>query len=182
MEKILLYVPLLRWYLSHGLKVTTRHKYLKYEPGKPFEWFSKEVSQTRCTDDDNLVLKQLGNTYKLKGNLDYGKRMKDLLKHMGMIFTTNKDKSFRSSFFKDLEEIYDGFKIREWKPRVSITLTYQCGIVIYQLAKLHMLEFYYDFLDKNLDQRDFKFIQMDTDSLYMVILGTSIDEIIRLEL
>ena len=45
-----------------------------------------------------------------------------------------------------------------------------------------MLEFYYDCLDKYLDQRDCKLIQMDTDSLYIAILGTSINEIVRPEL
>ena len=47
MENIFRYAPLLKWYLSHGLKVTAIHKYLKSEPGKPFKWFSKEVSQIR---------------------------------------------------------------------------------------------------------------------------------------
>ena len=36
---------------------------------------------------------------------------------------------------------------------------------------LRMLEFYYDFPDKDLDWRDFELIQMDTDSMYMAISG-----------
>ena len=44
------------------------------------------------------------------------------------------------------------------------------------------LEFYYDFLDKYLDESDFELIQMDTVSVYMTILGKSISEIVRLEL
>ena len=44
---------------------------------------------------------------------------------------------------------------------------YQCSITIYQLAKLHMLEFYYSFLDRYLDLCDFELIQMETNSLYM---------------
>ena len=50
-EKILLYTPLLKWHLSHGLKVTIIHKYLKFESGKPFEWFPEEVSQARQNGD-----------------------------------------------------------------------------------------------------------------------------------
>ena len=34
-----------------------------------------------------------------------------------------------------------------------------------------MSEFYYDFLDKYLDWSDFRLIQMDTNSMYMAILG-----------
>ena len=44
---------------------------------------------------------------------------------------------------------------------------YQCGIAVYQLAKLRMLEFYYDFLDKYLSRQDFKLCYMDTDSFYL---------------
>ena len=48
--------------------------------------------------------------------------------------------------------------------------------------KLHMLEIYYNFMDMYLDRRDFKLIQMDMDSMYMAISGTSIHEIVKLEL
>ena len=81
MEKILLYVPLLKWYLSHSLKVTAIHKYLKYDLGKPFEWFLEEVSQVRQDGDNNLALKQLGDTFKLRGNAFYEKMIEDLMKH-----------------------------------------------------------------------------------------------------
>ena len=45
-----------------------------------------------------------------------------------------------------------------------------------------MLEFYYDFLDKYLDQCDFELIQMDTNLIYMAISGTSIEDVVRPEL
>ena len=123
-EKVLLYMPLLKCYLSHGLKVTAIHKYLKYEPRKPFEWLSEEVSQARCDGDNNPALKQVGDTFKVKGNLFYRKMIKNLMKQKTTIFTTNEDlinKSFRSPFFKDLEEIHGTLEIREHKQRVNIT-------------------------------------------------------------
>ena len=46
-NKILLYTPMLKWYLNHGLEVTAIHKYLKYTSGRPFEWFPEEVSNTQ---------------------------------------------------------------------------------------------------------------------------------------
>ena len=52
---------------------------------------------------------------------------------------------------------------------MSVDRAYQCGIAVYQLAKLRMLEFYYDFLDKYVDRRDYKYCYMDTDSAYFVI-------------
>jgi hypothetical protein len=44
------------------------------------------------------------------------------------------------------------------------------GCVMYQLAKLRMLQFYYDFLDKYVDRSDFQYIEMDTDNAYLYCL------------
>ena len=49
--EILLYTPMLKWYFSHGLKVTAIHKYLKYESGKPFSWFPKQITSARRDED-----------------------------------------------------------------------------------------------------------------------------------
>ena len=40
---------------------------------------------------------------------------------------------------------------------------------MYQLAKLRMLEFYYDFLDKYVDRLNFEYCYMDTGSVYFAI-------------
>ena len=56
------------------------------------------------------------------------------------------------------------------------------ALPIYQLAKLRMLEFYDDFMDKYLNRRDFELIQMDSGSLYMALLSNSIDELVKPEL
>ena len=37
-KKILLYTPLIKWYLQHGLRLTAVHQLIEYEPGKPFSW------------------------------------------------------------------------------------------------------------------------------------------------
>ena len=57
-------------------------------------------------------------------------------------------KALRSPFFDSLEEIGGAYEIKERKQTVVIRRPYQCGIAVYQLAKLRMLEFYYDFLEK----------------------------------
>ena len=63
-----------------------------------------------------------------------------------------------------------------------INRPYQCGIAVYQLAKLRMLEFYYDFLDKYFIRQDFELCYMDTDSFYLAISGDSPYEIIKTEI
>ena len=185
-EKILLYSPLLKWYLNHGLQVTKIHRYISYTSGRPFKWFPEEVSSARRAADQDKNKSQLGDTAKLKGNSFYGKMIENLEKHMNTKFTTNEkliDNIFRSPFFEDLEEINEGvFEVRQRKKQVTITRPYQCGIAVYQLAKLRMLEFYYDFLDKFCDRRDFELIQMDTDSFYMALSANDFDEIIKPEM
>ena len=185
-EKILLYSPLLKWYLNHGLQVTKIHKYISYTSGRPFKWFPEEVSGARRAADQNKNKKQLGDTAKLKGNSFYGKMIENLEKHMNTKFTTDEkliDKIFRSPYFDDLEEISNGaFEVSQRKRRVTITRPYQCGVAVYQLAKLRMLEFYYDFVDKFCDRRDFEVIQMDTDSLYMALSAKDFDDIIKPDL
>ena len=182
-EKILIYSPLLKWYLNHGLQVTKIHRYISYTSGRPFKWFPEEVSSARREADNDKNKKQLGDTAKLKGNSFYGKMIENLEKHISTKFTTDEkliDKIFRSPFFEDLEEINEGvFEVRQRKKQVTITRPYQCGIAVYQLAKLRMLEFYYDFLDKFCDRRDFELIQMDTDSFYMALSANDFDEIIK---
>ena len=131
-----------------------------------FEWLLEEVIQLRCDGDNNPALKQLGDTFKLKGNSFYGKMIKAPVKHEKMTFMTNKalvDKSFRSPFFEDLEDIHGAFEIREYKHRVTIARPYKCGIAIYQLANTSATSP----------------TNMDTNSLYMAILGTLIDKIVR---
>ena len=185
-KKILIYSPLLKWYLNHGLQVTKIQRYISYTSGRPFKWFPEEVSNARRAADKDKNKKQLGDTAKLKGNSFYGKMIENLEKHMNTKFTTNEkliDEIFRSPFFEDLEEINEGvFEVRQRKKQVTITRPYQCGIAVYQLAKLRMLEFYYDFLDKFCDRRDFELIQMDTDSFYMALSANDFDEIIKPEM
>ena len=185
-EKILLYSPLLKWYLNHGLKLTKIHRYISYTSSRPFAWFPEEVSSARRDADQDKNKRQLGDTAKLKGNSFYGKIIENREKHKNTKFTKDEkliDEIFRSPYFDDLEEISEGvFEVRQHKRQVTITRPYQCGIAVYQLAKLRMLEFYYDFVDKFCDRRDFELIQMDTDSLYMALLSDDFDEIVRPEL
>ena len=61
-------------------------------------------------------------------------------------------------------------------------MPYQCGIAVYQLAKLRMLEFHYDFLDKYFSRQDFEMCYIDTDLFYLAISGDSLDDIVRPEM
>ena len=58
----------------------------------------------------------------------------------------------------------------------------QVAFAVYQLAKLKILQFYYDCLDKYVSREDFQLIQMDTDSMYMAITDENFDNIIKHEM
>ena len=45
-------------------------------------------------------------------------------------------------------------------------LPLQIGVAVYHLAKLRMLDFYCNFIDKYIDRSDFELLEMDTDSNY----------------
>ena len=91
-------------------------------------------------------------------------------------------KALRSPFFDNLVEICRVYEIKEFKRTVMIMRPYHCGIAVYQLAKLGMLELYYDFLGKYFSRQDFQLCYMDTDSFYLAVSGDSLDEIVEPEM
>ena len=151
----------------------------------PFSWFLEEVANARREADKDLLKKQQGNVAKSKGNSYYGKMIEDLRRHKKEKFTREEwiaDKALRSPLFDNLEEIGGGYEVKKLKRTVMIKRPYQCGIAVYQLAKLQMLEFYYDFLNKYFSRKDFQLCYMDRDSFYLAISGNSLDEIVKPEM
>jgi len=112
--------------------------------------------------------------------------MIELLERQTRVIYTNGekvvDRALRSVYFEDLDEIGQAYELASRKPRILIRRPFQIGIAFYQLAKLRMLEVYYDFLDRYVDRRDLELIQVDTDSNYMAISGDKLEDIVRPEL
>lgn len=70
-------------------------------------------------------------------------------------------------------EIGEAYELESRKERVTINRAFQVGIAVYRLAKLRMLKFYYVFLERFIDRRDFELIKMDTETNYLAISGES---------
>ena len=69
--------------------------------------------------------------------------------------------------FRQLNPLQEDFyEVEMAKKVIKYDLPVQIGFFVYQYAKLRMLQFYYDFLDQYLDQKDYQYIEMDTDSAY----------------
>ena len=56
-KKILLYTPLIKRYLRHGLRHTEVHQLIEYEAGMPFSWFPVEVGNARRMADKDPLKK-----------------------------------------------------------------------------------------------------------------------------
>ena len=181
-KKILLYAPLLVWYLNRGLKLTAVYRTIDYEPREIFSWFVNEVANNRRKGDADKDKALLAEVFKLLGNSAYGKFIEAVERHTNTIYTCDEeevDKSLCSARFKTLEEIGPACKVELRKSKITIDRPFQVGIVVYQLAKLRMLQFYYEFLDFYLDRRDFELIQMDTDSMYFALSRERLEDAIR---
>ena len=142
----------------------------------------EQVTEARRTGDVDKSKALLAEVFKLLGNSGYGKLIEALERQTNIIYTKDEkvvDRALRSAYFSDLDEIGQAYELESRKPRITIRRPFQVGIAVYQLAKLRMLEFYYDFLDRYFDRRDFELIQMDTDSNCIAISGKSLEDIVR---
>ena len=85
------------------------------------------MANARCEADKDPLKKQLGNVVNLKGNSFYGKMIEDLGGHKSTKFTLEErvvDKTLRSTFFDNLEEIGGAYEIKEFKRTVMIKRPY----------------------------------------------------------
>ena len=177
-KRILLYAPLLEWYLDHGALIRNVFRTIDYQPRKIFTWFVEEVTEARRSGDVEESKAIFADIFKLLGNSAYGKMIENLEKQKNVIFTKKEKKVFFADL-EDLEEIGEAYELESRKLRIEIKRPYQVGVAVYQLAKLRMLEFYYDFIDKFVARKDFELIQMDTDSLYMAISGEKLEDVVK---
>ncbi|KAG3231018.1 hypothetical protein PI124_g23886 [Phytophthora idaei] len=94
----------------------------------------------------------------------------DMSKHKEVKYESS-DKAIKSKIehftFHGLEELNDACEITMKKRRLNTKNPIHLSIVIYQLAKLRMLQFYYDCIDFYFDRSDFQYQEMDTDLAYI---------------
>ena len=169
-QKILIYTPLLKWYLSHGMVITKTYSFIKCSSGRPFQKFMNTVSNARRKGDSDKSQAMVAEMMKLIGNAAFGRSGMDKSKHKETKFETNESKIadiVEKNRFYDVEELGDSFEITLKKASMKLNNPIHVSIAIYQLAKLRMLQFYYDCIDFYFDRSDFEYQEMDTDSAYI---------------
>ena len=184
-KKILLASPLLQWYLNHGMRVTRVYQCVEYTPAKCFEAFTKEVTECRRMGDKDPDCEVLASTMKLIGNSAYGSLLMDKEKHQNIKYVSGKVNACQlanKKQFRRATELGDNiFEMEMAKAENKLDMPVQVGYFILQLAKLRMLQFYYDFLDVYVSRKDYEMNQMDTDSFYMAISGPDLESVIKPE-
>ena len=162
--------PLLKFYREHGLVVDHVHQVLQYTPQPCFQPFCDNVIHHRQQADDNPSQAIVGELHKLIGNSAYGRTLMQSEKFTNTSFGNRQkfNRQLRRHVFRDAENITDDlFEISCSKTRVYCDQPIQIGFFVYGYAKLRMLQFYYDFLQKYLIRNCFELILTDTDSLYI---------------
>ena len=150
-DKILLTTPLLRWYIAHGLVVDHVYQVVEYEPKPCFRNFGESVSTARRNGDVDPEKAIIGDTMKLLGNSAYGKTVTNVDKHRDVRYCTEVGTSLLvgNKRFRQLDVVTDdAYEITSSKARVTYDLPHHIGFFVYQYAKLRMLQFYYDFVDR----------------------------------
>ena len=150
-EKILLTTPLLRWYLAHGLVVDRVYQIVEYSPKPCFQHFGESVSTARRNGDVDPDKSIIADTMKLLGNSAYGKTVTNVDRHRDVKYCTEGGTStlISNKRFRQLDVVTDdAYEVTSSKVRVTYDLPHHIGFFVYQYAKLRMLQFYYDFVDR----------------------------------
>ena len=81
---ILLYTPLLKWYLEHGLIITKFYEAIEYNKNVCFKELGKSIADARRARDADKSMEIIAKTMKLIGNSLYGRCVMNKEKHVSM--------------------------------------------------------------------------------------------------
>ncbi|OAJ42502.1 hypothetical protein BDEG_25954 [Batrachochytrium dendrobatidis JEL423] len=178
-ETMMFATKLLKWYLEHGLVVSNITFTVRYILKAPFKSFSEQVSNERRVRDTSPGYKLRGEMMKLMGNSSYGKSITNFLKHETAKIVTgdNYIKNIRRNNYIEHQDMNKGCEFRFKKMSFKQSLPIHIRFQVYQLAKLRMLQFYYDSIDYSIDKSDYQYCMMDTDSAYIAISDESLEVI-----
>ena len=171
--------------MEHGLEVTRVYQVIEYTPKPCFKPFGEAVSNARRAGDADPSKAIIADTMKLVGNSSYGKTITNKERHRQVKFCDDDEvpSLINSPFFRELNPIDDNtYEVESSKKKIKLDLLLQVGFFVYQYAKLRMLQFYYDFLDKYLHRSDYEYCEMDTDSAYIAISGECLEDLVKPEM
>ena len=183
--KILLHTSLLKWYINHGLKITRIYEVIEFTPNRCFKQFTDTITSARRNAEKDPDKEIIGRMFKNLGNSAFGSLLLDKLKHREIKYVEGREKGAqmvnceRFRKMTTLNEDENLYEVELKKKIIRMNVPVQLGFTILQLAKLRMLEMYYDFIDYFIDRNNFELGEMDTDSLYLAFTKKNIEDLIK---
>ena len=185
-KQTLIPTPLLKWYMDKGLSVTNVTCVVHYEKRKCFQQFANTVTQFRRAGDGGDKNSQiLADTWKLLGNSAYGRTLTRVETHgdFKYVGTDMCKKLILKSNFQSADELEPGlFEVKMGKRNILYNLPVQIGYFVYGYAKLKLLQFMFDCIDRFLVYENYSLILCDTDSLYFSLSTPTLIESVKPEL
>ena len=163
------YYKNLEYYLKLGLKVTKVHRILIFDE-KPFLKEYIDLNTELRKQSKNDLEKDL---FKLMNNAIFGKSMENVLNRSNIKLVNNNPekllKLIKQPNFENAYQISNRLCIVESKPiKTVFNKPIFMGAVILETSKLHMYEFWYDYLKVKYDNK-IKLIYTDTDSFVIEV-------------
>ena len=178
-ERIVINSNLLKWYIDKGCIITKLYGIIPAEKGTPFKSFGDWVSNERRKGDVEKKYAIIAEAAKVIGNSAFGRTIMNKNKFKAVKFCDEKqfNRAKNNYFFCDAE-YYDGkfytepdeseedgiYEVSSRNKTVKQNMPMQVGFNVLLEAKLRMLQFDYDCLDKYLERKNYQKMYMDTDT------------------
>lgn len=181
-DELVVVTPLLRRYLQLGLKIKKIHYAIQYAPTKPFRRFVDDLVEVRIKSVGTNPAK--GDRAKYALNSAIGKFGLNLVRQRNTTFAL--EKNLQNNIRTPLVERYHTvnaeyetgvFEIVKKKSKIKDTIAVHCSLFIYQLSKLHFLNFVL-VLHEYFREGSFRLVYCDTDSLMLSLESTDLDDLV----
>ena len=164
-EKYVIHIKALKQALDHGLVLRKIHRVIQF---KQSSWMKEyiDINTKLRTAAKNDFEKDF---YKLRNNSVFGKTMENIRRHRGIRLVNNKEdylKQVMKPNFKGGTLMgEDLISCEMGKVNIKMNKPVYLGQAILDLSKIIMYEFHYDYMKKKYEEKNFKLLYMDTDSL-----------------
>ena len=185
-RKILLATPLLQWYLRNGFTMTHVYRVVEFKSRACFKGLIEKGTAERRLGDADKSKAILADTAKITLNSYYGSVIMDKTKHRRVKYVqgthalrllVNDPAFINSTHLGD-----DLYEVEMLKRNVSLDTCNYIAHFVLNYAKLHMIKFVYEVLHKYLIPNSWKYLEMDTDSLYSGFNGKTLLDCVKPEL
>ena len=150
-----------------------------------FQHFVKEVIKRDADVEPRKAI--VGQSMKTIGNSSYGKTITNVFKHTDNKILPQEEaqQAVADAYFLKLcpvDKDETCFEVVFRKRSVLCDLPIQIGFFVYGYAKLKLLQFYYEFLDRYIPMKSFEMVQCDTESCYFALSEPSLRQAVKPEL